>query len=471
MNFRRARAAASSAVALPAAGSVYAAPRSSTRFAFAVSLALLASAVAPASALEIVSEPDMRSSAEAAEYAKTLHALVVWLGICDGNMQEGSFRCDANVSVRKPGMPYGTRREIKNLNSFKFMQQAIDYEIRWQIEQIEDGHAIQQATVLFDPDTGETRAMRTKEDAADYRYFPDPDLPPLHISEQWVQEERAQMAELPRTMAARFVADYGLPEYDATTLTQSKAMAAYFEAAAKACGQPKLASNWIMGEISRRLNADEGNMDSVPVSAAQLAALIGRIADGTVSSFEVSDSNNDASQQINQIRAFIDKKCSIITSIPGSATALDDAIDAAAKAGIPFLTAAGSVTSPNAVNVDSNYARWGYDMMTAIGKSLPDGGSLLLVEGIAGHPIVVQERQGADKALAENSKLKIARNVNGNWTANVTKTVVLQAIATNPAPIDAVWTTGSESRVVAEAFSEAGRPAPLITGSITGDAL
>ncbi|TIV46382.1 MAG: ribose ABC transporter substrate-binding protein, partial [Mesorhizobium sp.] len=176
------------------------------------------------------------------------------------------------------------------------------------------------------------------------------------------------------------------------------------------------------------------------------------------------------SQQINQIRAFIDKKCSIITSIPGSVTALDDAVDAAAKAGIPFITAAGSITSPNAINVDSNYARWGYDMMTAIGKAKPDS-SVLVVEGIAGHPIVVQEKQGADKALSENKGLKVARTVNGNWTANVTKTVVLQAIATNPAPIDAVWTTGSESRVVAEAFAEAGRPAPLITGSITGDAL
>jgi aspartyl-tRNA(Asn)/glutamyl-tRNA(Gln) amidotransferase subunit B len=170
------------------------------------------------------------------------------------------------------------------------MQQAIDYEIRWQIEQIEDGHAIQQATVLFDPDTGETRAMRTKEDAADYRYFPDPDLPPLHISEQWVQEQRALMAELPRTMAARFVADYGLPEYDATTLTQSKAMAAYFEAAAKACGQPKLASNWIMGEVSRRLNAGEIGIELAPVSSAQLAALIARIADGTIS--------NNAARQV-----------------------------------------------------------------------------------------------------------------------------------------------------------------------------
>ena len=215
----------------------------------------------------------------------------------------------------------------------------------------------------------------------------------------------------------------------------------------------------------------QGNPWRVTVTKELKRLVDGLIADGTVSSFEVSDSNNDASQQINQIRAFIDKKCSIITSIPGSATALDDAIDAAAKAGIPFLTAAGSVTSPNAINVDSNYARWGYDMMTAIGKADPNGASILLVEGIAGHPIVVQERQGADKALAENPKLKIARNVNGNWTANVTKTVVLQAIATNPAPIDAVWTTGSESRVVAEAFAQAGRPAPLITGSITGDAL
>ncbi|OHV71156.1 ribose ABC transporter substrate-binding protein [Mesorhizobium sp. LCM 4577] len=214
----------------------------------------------------------------------------------------------------------------------------------------------------------------------------------------------------------------------------------------------------------------QGNPWRVSVTKELKRLVDGLIADGTVSSFEVSDSNNDPSQQINQIRAFIYKKCSIITSIPGSATALDDAVDAAAKAGIPFITAAGSVTSPNAINVDSNYARWGYDMMTAIGKAKPDA-SVLVVEGIAGHPIVVQEKQGADKALAENNGLKVARTVNGNWTANVTKTVVLQAIATNPAPIDAVWTTGSESRVVAEAFAEAGRPAPLITGSITGDAL
>lgn len=244
--------------------------------------------------LEIVTEPDMRSSAEAVAYAKELHKIVTWIGICDGNMQEGSFRCDANVSVRKPGDPLGTRREIKNLNSFKFMQQAIDYEVRWQIEQIEDGHAIEQATVLFNPDTGETRAMRTKEDAADYRYFPDPDLPPLVIADAWVANVRAGMTELPRVMAQRFIADYGLSEYDATALTQSREMAAYFEATTKACGQPKLASNWIMGELSRRLNISELSVEQAPVSAVQLGALVTRIQDGTIS-------NNAAKQVFDAI--------------------------------------------------------------------------------------------------------------------------------------------------------------------------
>jgi aspartyl-tRNA(Asn)/glutamyl-tRNA(Gln) amidotransferase subunit B len=212
--------------------------------------------------LEIVTEPDMRSSAEAVAYAKELHKIVTWIGICDGNMQEGSFRCDANVSVRKPGDKFGTRREIKNLNSFKFMQQAIDYEVRWQIEQIEDGHPIEQATVLFNPDTGETRAMRTKEDAADYRYFPDPDLPPLVIADEWVARVRSEMTELPRVMATRFVADFGLSEYDATQLTQSKAVAAYFEEAAKASGQAKLASNWITGEVFRRTKDRLENLEN-----------------------------------------------------------------------------------------------------------------------------------------------------------------------------------------------------------------
>jgi len=240
--------------------------------------------------LEIVTEPDMRSSVEAVAYAKELHKIVTWIGICDGNMQEGSFRCDANVSVRKPGAPLGTRREVKNLNSFKFMLAAIDYEVRWQIEQLEDGHAIRQATVLFNPDTGETRAMRSKEDAADYRYFPDPDLPPLVIAPEWVERVRTAMTELPRVMAQRFVASYGLSESDATAMTQSRDMAAYFEAAAKACAQPKLVSNWLMGEVSRSLNAGQVEISNAPVSALQLAQLIARISDGSIS--------NNAAKQV-----------------------------------------------------------------------------------------------------------------------------------------------------------------------------
>jgi aspartyl-tRNA(Asn)/glutamyl-tRNA(Gln) amidotransferase subunit B len=279
--------------------------------------------------LEIVTEPDMRSSAEAVAYARELHKLVTWIGICDGNMQEGSFRCDANVSVRKPGEPLGIRREIKNLNSFKFMQQAIDFEVLWQIEQIEDGKTIEQATVLFDPETGETRAMRTKEDAADYRYFPDPDLPPLCISEQWMAEIKGQMTELPRVMAARFVRTHGLPDYDATQLTQSKAVAAYFETTTLACGQAKLASNWIMGEVTRRLNASEMTIEQAPVSAQQLAALIGRINDNTIS--------NNAARQVfealwtdgGEVDAIIDAKGLKQMSDTGALEALIDEVLAA----------------------------------------------------------------------------------------------------------------------------------------------
>jgi aspartyl-tRNA(Asn)/glutamyl-tRNA(Gln) amidotransferase subunit B len=246
--------------------------------------------------LEIVTEPDMRSSREAVAYAKTLHQIVTWIGICDGNMQEGSFRCDANVSVRRPGAEFGTRREIKNLNSFKFMQQAIDFEVQWQIDLLEDGGKVQQATVLFDPDTGETRAMRSKEDAHDYRYFPDPDLPPLVIAPEWIAEVRAQMPELPRLMAARFQADYGLPAYDAAAMTQSKAFAAYFEAAATASAQPKLVANWLMGELARRLNAQDIELDACPVRAPALAQMIARIADGTIS-------NNGAKQVFDALWA------------------------------------------------------------------------------------------------------------------------------------------------------------------------
>ncbi len=233
--------------------------------------------------LEIVTEPDMRSSAEAVEYAKALHALVVWLGICDGNMQEGSFRCDANVSVRKPGAPFGTRREIKNLNSFRNMAQAIDYEVQWQIDQLEDGLAIQQATVLFNPDTGETRAMRSKEDAHDYRYFPDPDLPPLVIAPEWIEAVRASLPELPAAMAERFQASDGLGPDAAAMMTQSLAMARCYEAARDACKQPKLVANWLMGEVSKRLNAEAKGIEHSPVPPATLAALISRIADNTIS--------------------------------------------------------------------------------------------------------------------------------------------------------------------------------------------
>jgi len=231
--------------------------------------------------LEIVSEPDLRSSAEAVEYARALHALVVWLGICDGNMQEGSFRCDANVSVRRPGAPLGTRREIKNLNSFRFLAQAIDAEVQWQIDLIEDGGTVRQATVLFDPERGETREMRSKEDAHDYRYFPDPDLPPLAIPAEWIERVRAAMPELPRHRAERFQHDLGLSAYDAAMMTQTIGVAGYFEAVAAASGQPKLAANWIMGEVARRLNTSGASEVALP--APTLAALIGRVADRTIS--------------------------------------------------------------------------------------------------------------------------------------------------------------------------------------------
>ncbi|MBF5039996.1 Asp-tRNA(Asn)/Glu-tRNA(Gln) amidotransferase subunit GatB [Methylophilus sp. 13] len=241
--------------------------------------------------LEIVTEPDMRSAAEAVAYAKKLHELVQWIGICDGNMQEGSFRCDVNVSVRPKGTEkFGTRREIKNLNSFKFMQQAIEYETQWQIETLEDGGTIQQATVLFNPDTGETRAMRTKEEANDYRYFPDPDLLPLEVTEADKARVRAEMPELPQALQARLVSEYQLSAYDASTLTASRSMADYFMATVQAGAEPKQAANWLMGALSAKLNAEEKTITDSPVSAQQLAALLKRIADNTIS--------NNAAKQV-----------------------------------------------------------------------------------------------------------------------------------------------------------------------------
>ena len=236
--------------------------------------------------LEIVTEPDMRSASEAVAYAKALHSLVVWLGICDGNMQEGSFRCDANVSVRPLGQKeFGTRCEIKNLNSFRFLEEAINYEVRRQIELIEDGGKVVQETRLYDPDRKETRSMRSKEDAQDYRYFPDPDLPPLVIAQEWIERVKAGMPELPGAMRERFVRDYGLPEYDAAVLTQSKAMASYFEAVAAKAGkeQAKPAANWLMGDVSSMLNREGVDIAGAPVKAEQLALLLQRIADGTIS--------------------------------------------------------------------------------------------------------------------------------------------------------------------------------------------
>ena len=234
--------------------------------------------------LEIVSEPDMRSAAEAVAYARTLHGLVTWLGICDGNMQEGSFRVDANVSIRPFGqVEFGTRREIKNLNSFRFLEQAINAEIQWQIDTIEDGGRVQQATVLFDADSGETRAMRSKEDAHDYRYFPDPALLPLEVTDADLDAVRADMPELPGEMKARFIDAYGVSAYDAGALTQDLHTARYFEAVAKLSGQGKLAANWIAGEIAARLNREEKTLADVPVSAERFSGLLVRIADNTLS--------------------------------------------------------------------------------------------------------------------------------------------------------------------------------------------
>jgi aspartyl-tRNA(Asn)/glutamyl-tRNA(Gln) amidotransferase subunit B len=241
--------------------------------------------------LEIVTEPDMRSAAEAVAYAKKLHELVQWIGICDGNMQEGSFRCDVNVSVRPKGTEkLGTRREIKNLNSFKFMQQAIEYETQWQIDTLEDGGKIQQATVLFNPDTGETKAMRSKEEANDYRYFPDPDLLPLEVTEADKARVQANMPELPQALQAKFMSEYQLSSYDANALTASKSLADYFVSTVKAGAEAKPATNWILGALSAKLNAEDKTVLQSPVSARLLAALLERVRDNTIS--------NNAAKQV-----------------------------------------------------------------------------------------------------------------------------------------------------------------------------
>jgi aspartyl-tRNA(Asn)/glutamyl-tRNA(Gln) amidotransferase subunit B len=283
--------------------------------------------------LEIVTEPDMRSAAEAVAYAKKLHELVQWIGICDGNMQEGSFRCDVNVSVRPKGSDkLGTRREIKNLNSFKFMQQAIEYETQWQIETLEDGGTIQQATVLFNPDTGETRAMRSKEEANDYRYFPDPDLLPLEVTEADKARVQAAMPELPQALQAKFMSEYQLSSYDASTLTASRDMADYFVATVKAGAEAKQAANWVMGAVSAKLNAEDKAIVDSPVSATQLAQLLKRIADNTIS--------NNAAKQVfeaqwageGEVDAIIEAKGLKQVSDTGAIEAIIDEVLAANQA-------------------------------------------------------------------------------------------------------------------------------------------
>lgn len=234
--------------------------------------------------LEVVSEPDMRSADEAVAYLKKLHQIVTWLGICDGNMEEGSFRCDANVSVMPAGSDkFGTRAEIKNVNSFKFVKQAIEYEIQRQIDLIEDGGKVVQETRLYDPNNGRTRSMRGKEDAHDYRYFPDPDLVPLIISAAWIEQIRSGLPELPEQRRRRFAAQLGLPEYDAEVLTASRALANYFEAGVEAHGNAKIVANWVMGEITRALNDSGISIETCPVSPQQLAELLKLIDSGTIS--------------------------------------------------------------------------------------------------------------------------------------------------------------------------------------------
>jgi aspartyl-tRNA(Asn)/glutamyl-tRNA(Gln) amidotransferase subunit B len=240
--------------------------------------------------VEIVSEPDMRSAKEAVAYMKKVHTLVRYLEICDGNMQEGSFRCDANVSVRRKGAEkFGTRAEIKNLNSFRFVEKAINYEVERQIEIIESGGKVKQETRLYDPDKGETRSMRSKEEANDYRYFPDPDLLPVELDETFISGVRATLPELPDQKAARFASEYGLSVYDAGVLTASRELASYYEDVAREVpGEPKLAANWVMGELAAALNKDGLEIGAVAgaggkLPAARLAGLVKRIADQTIS--------------------------------------------------------------------------------------------------------------------------------------------------------------------------------------------
>ena len=277
--------------------------------------------------LEIVSEPDMRSAKEAVAYAKKVHELVQYLGICDGNMQEGSFRVDSNVSLHKPGTPFGTRAELKNINSFKFIEQAIEFEIERQIELLESGGKVVQETRLYDADKNETRSMREKEEANDYRYFPCPDLLPIVVTQADIDAIQAQMPELPDAKRARFIADFGLSTYDAAFLAGSRAVADYFEAVVALTKEPKVSANWVMGELSKSLNQYELTIDASPVSAFQLAGLIARIQDGTISgkiAKQVFDAIWSGEGDADTIIA--DKGLQQITDVSAIETLVDDVI-------------------------------------------------------------------------------------------------------------------------------------------------
>ena len=339
--------------------------------------------------LEIVSEPDLRSSAEAIAYAKKLHALVMWIGICDGNMQEGSFRCDANVSVRRPGAPLGTRCEIKNLNSFRFMQQAIDYEVRRQIELIEDGGTVVQETRLYDPDRNETRPMRGKEDAQDYRYFPDPDLPPLVVGDAWIARMRRDMPELPDAMRTRLVAAHGLTDYDAAQLTSSHDLAEYYAGVcaaldahdAAAC---KPVANWVLGEFSASLNRTGTAVADAPVAPEMLAALLRRIADGTLSgkmakqvfdALWTGDGEITGATGAEVVDAMIDRRGLRQVSDAGAIEALVDAVIAAQ----PAVVAEFRVGKEKAFN-----ALVGHVMKASKGKANPGEVNAMLRRKLAG---------------------------------------------------------------------------------------
>ncbi|WP_366943291.1 Asp-tRNA(Asn)/Glu-tRNA(Gln) amidotransferase subunit GatB [Nevskia sp.] len=279
--------------------------------------------------IEIVSEPDLRTAQEAVAYLKKLHQLVVYLGICDGNMQEGSFRCDANVSVRKIGAPkFGTRTETKNVNSFRYVEKAIEYEIERQIEVIEAGGSIRQETRLFNPDTGETKAMRSKEDANDYRYFPDPDLLPVVCTDEYIDAIRASLPELPEAKRARFVTAFGLSDYDAKTLTSSRELAAYYEAVVAASGaEPKLCANWVATDLLGALNKMSKGIEESPISAEAFAALLKRIADKTINGkiakdvFEAMVAGEGTADEIIQAKGLVQ-----VTDESAIIAAIDDVI-------------------------------------------------------------------------------------------------------------------------------------------------